>query len=75
MTSEAHKVYRLIKFEIVVTDDDDCIQQSVENEKEKLKKISLKDLIKSKVYDVVEDEVDSEFIDSWEDDEDEEKDE
>lgn len=71
MTNVARRVYRTIRFETIVTDDDDCIDESVRNEMKQLENISVEDLIKNTMYDIVSDEVDEEYVESWEDDDEE----
>lgn len=65
MTSVAHRVYRTITFETIVVDDDDYIDEVISNESELLQNLSLKDLIKNKKYEIVNDIVDNDYIESW----------
>lgn len=72
MTNVAHRVYRTIKFETIVTDDDDSIRDSVTRELEKLENLSINELIKNTEYNIVSDEVDEEYIESWDNEEEDE---
>lgn len=76
MTSSAYRVYRTIRFEVIVADDEDEIHSQVAAVEKKLEKLALKDLIKKGcTYDLVSDEVDHEYIESWENEEEDEEDE
>jgi hypothetical protein len=77
MTNSAYRVHRTIRFEVIVVDEEDEVHGKVLAEKEKLEKLKLEDLIKGCGYDLVADEVDDEYIESWENEEegDEEEDE
>lgn len=73
MTNSAYRVHRTIRFEVIVVDEEDHVHGAVLAEKEKLEKLKLEDLIKGCGYDLVADEVDDEYIESWENEEESDK--
>ena len=64
----SYKVYRTVTFEKIITEEESYIKKEIKIESEKLSKLPLSSLVKSKVYEVTEDQTDWEEIDTWSDD-------